>query len=163
MTNDSSNKLRFLPVGLDVRGKDCLVVGGGAVGTRKALTLSRAGASVVVVSPKVTQELAGQIEAGRVRWEEATFRNAHLEGVFLAIAASDDEAINAEVARLAAESGALVCDASSAERSDVVFAALLQHDGTTVAVFTDGHDPARAARTRDKIAEQLAAARRSGS
>jgi len=43
----------------------------------------------------------------------------------------------------------------------VIFAALLQHDDVTVAVFTDGRDPAQAARTRDQIADLLAAARRS--
>jgi len=161
MTNDSSDKLRFLPVGLDVRGKNCLVVGGGAVGTRKALTLSRAGASVLVVSPTVTKELADQIEAGCIRWLRDSFQEAHLDGVFLVVAASDDDSLNAAVVRLAAESGALMCDASSAERSGVIFAALLQHDDVTVAVFTDGRDPAQAARTRDQIADLLAAARRS--
>ncbi len=46
--------LRFLPVGLDVRGQRCLVVGGGGVGTRKALTLARVGADVTVIAPALT-------------------------------------------------------------------------------------------------------------
>jgi siroheme synthase-like protein len=149
--------LRFLPVGLDVRNRKCLVVGGGGIGTRKAMTLARAGAIVTVVSPTVTAELAAPIEAGRVRWAAEPFREAHLGADFLlVVAATDDEALNAAVCRAAAERGALVCDASSAERSQVIFGALLERDEATVAVFTDGRDPARARRTRDRIEQLLA-------
>ena len=153
MTGDCSDMLRFLPVGLDVQGKRCLIVGGGGVGTRKAITLGRAGATVTVVSPTVAGELAEQIEAGRIRWVKDSFREEHLGGAFLVVAATDDEAQNAAVVRTAVACGALVCDASSAERSGVIFGALLRQDDVTVAVFTDGRDPARARRMRDRIAD----------
>ncbi len=161
MTSDSSDMLRFLPVGLDVQSKNCLVVGGGSVGTRKALTLTRAGAVVTVISPTVTGELTEQIEAGRIRWVKDSFREEHLSGAFLVVAATDDEAANAAVVRFAAQCGALVCDASSAERSQVIFGALLEGDDVTVAVFTGGRDPAQARRIRDQIANLLAQDRRS--
>jgi len=161
MTSDSAYPLRFLPVGLDLRGKSCLVVGGGGVGARKALTLQRAGAAVTVVSPAVSRELAERIEAGRIDWVKDSFREEHLGGVFLAVAATDDQALNADVVRLAAQSGALVCDASSAQRSEVIFGALLEGDEVTVAVFTDGRDPARARRTRDLIANLVTQRRKS--
>jgi siroheme synthase-like protein len=156
MTEDSSPGLRFLPVGLRVQGKNCLVVGGGAVGTRKALTLLRAGAVVTVLSRTVTRELAREIQGGRVRWWKDSFRDEHLAGVFLAVAATNDGAVNAAVVRACARHGALVCDASCAERCGVIFGALLEADRFTVAVFTGGRDPARARRTRDRIADCLA-------
>ncbi len=148
--------LRFLPVGLDLRGRRCLVVGGGGVGARKALTLARAGADVTVVSPTLAAELAREGEAGRIRCVQEPFRDEHLGDAFLVIAATDDEALNEAVVRSAARRGALVCDASSAERSGVIFGALLEARGATVAVFTGGRDPALAARTRDEIASFLA-------
>ena len=156
MTSDCSHPLRFLPVGLDVQGKDCLVVGGGGVGARKVLTLVRAGAAVTVVSPTLSRELAEQIEAGRIVWVKDSFREEHLDGASLVVAATDDEALNATVVRLAIRRGLLVCDASSAERSQLIFGALLQEDDVTVAVFTGGRDPARARRVRDQIARLLA-------
>ena len=148
--------MRFLPVGLDVQGKNCLVVGGGGVGTRKALALARAGAIVTVVSPAVTGELADQIEDGRVRWTKDSFREEHIKDAFLVVAATDDETSNAAVVRVAAQCGALVCDASSAERSQVIFGALFEDGDATVAVFTGGRDPAQARRTRDEIAQLVA-------
>ncbi|MHC4082910.1 MAG: precorrin-2 dehydrogenase/sirohydrochlorin ferrochelatase family protein [Planctomycetota bacterium] len=147
---------RFLPVGLDVRDKPCLVVGGGGVGSRKALTLIRGGAAVTVVSPTLTAELAGHARAGRIRWIQDTFRPDLLDDVFLVIAATDDRDLNADVARRAAEVGSLVCDASAADRTGVIFGACHETAELTVAVFTDGRDPALAARTRDGIAAWLA-------
>ena len=154
MTIEATDGPRFLPVGLDVRGRRCLVVGGGAVGTRKSLTLARAGASVTVVSPTVTDELTELIDAGRIHWVRDAFRNAQVRGVFLAVAATDDAAHNAAVVQAAVDEGALVCDASSVERSGVIFGALLEEDDVTIAVFTGGKDPSRARSTRDEIAKQ---------
>jgi siroheme synthase-like protein len=154
MTIEASDGPRFLPLGLDVRGRRCLVVGGGAVGTRKSLTLARAGAVVTVVSPTVTDELTEQIDAGRIHWVRDAFRNTQVHGVFLTVAATDDEAHNAAVVQAAVEHGSLVCDASSVERSAVIFGALLEEDDVTIAVFTDGRDPGRARSTRDEIAKR---------
>jgi siroheme synthase-like protein len=149
----------FLPLGIALGGRRCLVVGGGAVGTRKAATLARAGASVTVVAPTVTEELAAQIASGGVRWIEGPFRDEYLEGVFLAVAATSDATLNATVAAAAEHAGALACDASSGQSSQVIFGALFDYDGTMVAVFTDGRDPARARDTRDRIAAHLAPGR----
>jgi siroheme synthase-like protein len=156
MAGPSPDTPPFFPVGLRVQGQNCLVVGGGAVGTRKVLTLARAGAKVTVVSPTVTEELARCIAACGAHWVQATFRAEHLTGVLLVVAATDDEALNAAVVRAAAQHGALACDASSAERSQVVFGALLAQGDVTIAVFTGGRDPAQARRTRDRVAKLLA-------
>jgi siroheme synthase-like protein len=155
MTNDSSETLRFLPVGLRVRGMQCAVVGGGQVGTRKIRTLLDAGALVTVIAPSVTSELAEQIGLDRVAWVRDSFRPEHLEGSFLVIAATNDRMLNATIVSCAAKSGALVCDASSAERSQVILGALHRGEDVTIAVFSDGRDPARARRTRDRIATLL--------
>ena len=150
------SNLRFLPVGLDVQDKKCLVVGGGSVGARKVSNLVRAGAKVTVVSPTVTESLGDQIESGSATWVQESFRGEHLDGVFFVVAATDNQTVNANIVSCAGKCGALVCDASSAERSQVIFGALHQgEDGVTVAVFTDGRDPAEARRARDRIAKSM--------
>lgn len=151
MTSGSETPLRFLPVGLSLRDRRCLVVGGGSVATRKVLTLVRTGAIVTVVSPTLSGELADLVRSGYPRWLERTFQPSDLSGAFLVVAATNDEALNAAIARQATQAGALACDASSAERSEVIFGALLDVGDATVAVFTDGRDPARARDLRDRI------------
>jgi|GEM_PF-3349904 len=155
MKTSRSDSLRFLPVALDVRNKKCVIVGGGSVGTRKAITLLAAGAAVTIVSPVVTGELAGQIDAGQIIWQQGSFKEDHIRETFLVVAATDDESLNAAIVQLASKAGSLFCDASSAERSQVIFGALLQQEQVTVAVFTDGQDPAQARTTRDKIASLI--------
>jgi len=147
--------LRYLPLGLDVRGRTCLVVGGGPVGTRKVHNLLQAGAAVILVAPEASRELGELGESGAVRWLREPFQDHHLQGVFLVVAATDDDALNARLAREAGKRGILVCDASSAERSQVIFGALHQGEGFTVAVFTHGRDPSRSREIRDRIASWL--------
>jgi len=155
MTDRSPPPRVFLPLGIDLRDRPCLVVGGGAVGTRKVATLVRAGARVTVVAPAVTDDLRTRIEAGELRWIAGSWTDAHLDGMALVVAATDDAALNAAIARSADAAGSLACNASSGADSSVIFGALLDRGDFTVAVFTDGRDPATARRTRDRIAEAL--------
>lgn len=155
--------MKYLPVGLNIQGRKCVVIGGGTVGTRKVRNLLQAGASVVLVSPRATDELVELAAAGEILWARETYRLSHLHGAFLAVAATDRRELNEQVGRGARESGIMVCDASSAERSEVIFGALHQEEGVTVAVFTDGRDPSRARTVRNQLADFLARGRKSDS
>ena len=147
--------LKYLPVGLDIQGRKCLVVGGGNIGTRKVRNLTRAGGQVTLVSPEATEELARMAASGEILWRREAFREGHLNGAFLAVAATDDEGSNARLVDRARKLGVLVCDASSEERSQLIFGALHEGEGITVAVFTDGENPSRARLFRDRIAAFL--------
>ena len=144
--------MKYLPVGLDVRGRTCIVVGGGNIGTRKAITLLEAGADVTIVSPEASEEVEKLAKARQLRWRQEEYQATALDGAFLAVAATKNEILNARLVQDARERGVLICDASSASRSQVIFGALHQGDGITLAIFTDGRDPALARRTRDRIA-----------
>lgn len=147
----------FLPVGLDLRNRRCVVVGGGTVGTRKVRTLLDVGARVTVISPAVTDAIDAEVRAGRVDWRKGPFEPTDLDGARLVVVATDAPDVNGRLANLARERDVLLCDATSGERSDVIFGALHEDDGLTVATFTDGRDPRRARSARDRIAEWLAA------
>ncbi len=145
--------MKYLPVGLDVRGRICIVVGGGQIGTRKVKNLLRAGAAVSVISPEASEEVTQLAEAGQVRWFQREYQEGDLDGAFLVVAATGREDLNAQVVREAATEGSLVCDASSGARSGLIFGALHEEEGVTLAVFTDGQNPSLARRARDRIAE----------
>ena len=146
---------RFFPVGLDLRERVCVVVGGGRIGTRKAFALMEAGAEVTVVAPEIGPELAETVGEGRVRWEKARAGEAHLDGAFLVAAASDDKALNREICRQAETRGILALNASDAGATRLAFGARHRTKGLTVAVFSDGRDPAGAKALRDRIAGML--------
>ena len=81
----------FLPIFINVKGRLCLVVGGGEVAHRKASVLLDAGATVKAVAPKFSDAFAGQrgIECVMGR-----FQSCHLDGAVLAIAAPADSTVN---------------------------------------------------------------------
>ena len=47
----------YIPIFLDVTGRECVVVGGGEVAARKVEALLEAGARVTVVSPRLSSPL----------------------------------------------------------------------------------------------------------
>jgi len=148
--------MKYLPIGLNVRGRRCVVVGGGRIGTRKVENLLRAGAAVHLVSPDASSRLEALAAEGSIAWTREPFETGHLNGALLAVAATDDEGLNARLVEAGRELGVLTCDASASERSEFIFGALHQGDGLTIAVFTDGEDPSRSRATRDRIADLLA-------
>ncbi|MDO8943309.1 MAG: NAD(P)-dependent oxidoreductase, partial [Desulfobacterales bacterium] len=85
--------MRYYPVQLDIQGRNCLVVGGGAVGTRKVETLLACGAQVTVVSPVATEPLRGLAAEGAITLTLRDYVSEDLAEMFLVIGATDDEAL----------------------------------------------------------------------
>ncbi|WP_298036181.1 bifunctional precorrin-2 dehydrogenase/sirohydrochlorin ferrochelatase [uncultured Desulfuromonas sp.] len=137
------------PVTLQIADRLCLVVGGGAVGLRKARGLLEAGARVRLVSdtPPLHSPPKGTDLVLR------PFRTEDLEGAFLAFAATDDPQINAAVAEEARRRGILVNVCDDPRKGDFHLPALLRRDDLTVAVSTTGKSPALAALARDRAGQ----------
>lgn len=145
----------FLPLGLDVAGWRCVIVGGGRIGARKAETLLRAGARVIVVSPEASAEITSAAVRGELKWVGVRYDAAHLDGARLVVAATDDAELNLRIGRDAALRGVPCCVASSGRFSDVIFPAVHRAGGVTVAVHTDGRNCARSRGLRDRIAGMI--------
>ncbi len=86
------------PVVLDLGGRPVLVVGGGAVAERKVEGLRAVGASITVVSPRVSARLAKMADDGDIRVRLRSYRRSDLRGVAIVFAATDDRNVNAAVA-----------------------------------------------------------------
>jgi precorrin-2 dehydrogenase/sirohydrochlorin ferrochelatase len=135
----------YYPVGLDLRGRACLVVGGGEVARRKVDGLCAAGALVTVVAPEARPMPEGV--AVRLR----PFADADLDGMALAVAASDDRELNARVARLARERDVWVNVADDPQAGNVVLPAVARRGDLQIAVSTGGASPALARRLRERL------------
>jgi uroporphyrin-III C-methyltransferase / precorrin-2 dehydrogenase / sirohydrochlorin ferrochelatase len=139
--------MRF-PLFLDLRGRRVVVVGGGAVGSRRAGGLLEAGATVVVVDPDPAEHLPG-VDVIRRR-----FAVDDLDGCVLVFACTDDPVVNAAVAAAAVVRGLWWVRADDAEASAAWAAARTEVDGVQVAVSASG-DPGRATAVRDGIRRAL--------
>jgi siroheme synthase-like protein len=132
-----------------------LVVGGGAVATRKVKALLDAGARVHIVAPSIDPEL-GMLSQGDelLRVTTESYDARHLAAATLVIAATDDVALNASIARDARQLGKLVNVADAPELGNCVTPAVYRNGDIVVSVGT-GRVPNAAARIRDAITARL--------
>jgi precorrin-2 dehydrogenase / sirohydrochlorin ferrochelatase len=140
---------RYYMACLDLRGRRCVVVGGGRVALDKTLGLLEAGAAVTVVAPELLPDL-GRLAVHR---QPERYRTAHLDGAFLAIAATGERTVDEQVSRDAEQRGLLCNVADVPELCNFILPAIFRRDPITVAVSTGGASPALAKRLRDRIGE----------
>lgn len=142
------------PIALHGERLSVVIIGGGSVGTRKALALLEAGARVLVVSPDVTPELAEAERARRLSIVRETYRPSQLDDATLVIAATDSREVNAQVAVDAHSRGKLVNITDFPDEGNFHTMALHRSGDVTIAVSAGGV-PGAAARIRDAIAERF--------
>jgi precorrin-2 dehydrogenase/sirohydrochlorin ferrochelatase len=143
--------LAYYPVFLSIRGKRCVVIGGGLVALRKVRALLDCGAKVTVVSPTLHPDLAHLAEVGRISPIRREFKRGDLAGSIIAIAATDERLINQKVSDEARDRGVLVNVVDSSEQSDFIIPSFFRRGDLTIAVSTAGMSPALARKIRTKL------------
>lgn len=142
------------PIALHGERLTAVVIGGGSVGTRKALALVEAGARVRVVSPDVTPALAEAERARRLSIVRESYRAGQLDEATLVIAATDSREVNAQIAVDAHKQGKLVNITDFPDEGNFHTMALHRSGDVTIAVSAGGV-PGAAARIRDAIAKRF--------
>ena len=138
----------YLPAFHNVRGKLCLVVGGGDVATRKAGVLLEAGARVRVVAPEIEADLARQSGVEPI---VARFEPQHLEGAVMVIAATNDREVNRQVSELAQSRKLPVNVVDDPELCSFIMPAILDRSPLMVAFSSGGGSPVLTRMMRGKL------------
>jgi len=146
--------MRYYPIGLDISGRRCLVIGAGEVGERKAQRLLECGARVSVVGKQLTPALSGLAQAGRIAHIPGDYDEAHLDGVFLVIGATDDPDVNERIYRDARKRGVLANIVDDPDRCDFILPALCRQGDLVITVATGGKSPALAKKLRQELEER---------
>jgi len=89
----------YYPIYIDIEDRNVLIVGGGTVCARKAETMMRYGGRVTIVSPEITDEIAAWEGDGVLSVRRKLYEEADLDGASIVIASTDDQCVNARVAR----------------------------------------------------------------
>jgi uroporphyrin-III C-methyltransferase / precorrin-2 dehydrogenase / sirohydrochlorin ferrochelatase len=147
--------LRWFPLFADLRGRSVLVVGGGAIGERKAALLVEAGAQVTVVALDHSPELRRLADAGSVTIRRAEFQEADADGQWLAVAATGDAAVNARVAAACAARNLLCNAVDDVAHSSFIVPAIIDRSPVVIAVSTGGVAPVLARLVRERIETAL--------
>jgi uroporphyrin-III C-methyltransferase/precorrin-2 dehydrogenase/sirohydrochlorin ferrochelatase len=149
----------YLPIFLDLKGKTCLVVGGGDTGARKATLLLNAGAWVSVVEPA---DLAAAFEnlksTDRVIHRRETFKPEHLDGVEVVFAATEDDALNKQVYDAARARHLPVNVVDKPDICSFIMPSIIDRSPVVVAVSSGGEAPVLSRLLRARLETLIPAA-----
>lgn len=144
----------YYPLFMDIEGKPCLVVGGGAVAEQKVLSLLDCGARVTVISPDLTPALESLVPDGLI-WKPRTYVSGDVEGYLLVICATDDTLVNGQVFREAETQNipSNIVDVPSLCR--FIVPSIVRQGDLCIAVSTGGKSPTMAKEIRRSLEKQF--------
>ena len=139
---------------LRLTGRRCIVIGGGEIGLEKVEGLLACDGRVTLIAPDAVPELVQLASDGSIEWERREYAGAEdLEGVFIAIAATDDTDINIRVYEDAERRAMLVNVVDVPPLCNFILPAIVRTGPLAIAISTAGASPALAKRIKSEIAE----------
>jgi siroheme synthase-like protein len=139
---------------LKLKGRRCLVVGGGDIGLEKVEGLLACGADVTLIAPVAHPQLEELAAEGSIVWERRPYADAKdLEGAFLAIAATDDSEVNIGVFDDAEKRAMLVNVVDVPPLCNFILPAIVRTGPLAIAISTAGASPALAKRMKREVSE----------
>jgi siroheme synthase-like protein len=139
---------------LKLKGRRCVVVGGGDIGLEKVEGLLACDADVTLIAPLAHPELEALAAEGSIVWERRPYAGAEdLEGVFMAIAATDDTEANIVVYDDAEKRAMLVNVVDVPPLCNFILPAIVRTGPLAIAISTAGASPALAKRMKRQVSE----------
>lgn len=144
-----------LPIFCQLRGRACLLVGGGDVAERKARLLLDAGAQLTVNALSFIPQFTAWAAEGMLTLVEGEFSETLLDECWLAIAATDNDAINQRVSD-AAEARRIFCNVVDAPKeASFIMPSIIDRSPLMVAISSGGTSPVLARLLREKLESLL--------
>ncbi len=146
--------MAVFPLFVDLKGKRCIVIGGGEVASRKVEILLRFEAQLIIIAPEISSyilELEEQEKATVIRGE---YHEQDLEMASLVIAATSSKAVNERVYRDAASRNIPVNIVDAPELCTFIFPSVVKRGALTIGISTSGEYPALSKKIR-KITEDI--------
>ena len=133
--------MEFLPLFLNLREQDCIIVGGGVVALRKAILLIRAKANLILVSPQFVSQLQDFSKEGKCKLVQEEFTAEQLEGARIVIAATDNEKVNIRVANSANKKQIPVNVVDQPKLCSFIMPSIVDRSPVIVAISSSGRSP----------------------
>lgn len=132
-SNSPRGRDTFFPLFLNLKGKECLVIGAGKVGLRRASVLADFGAKVTLIDPIINQSNRTSLVegcCGKADTEMSLigrkFKHSDVRNKFLVVAATNSRIINDEIYRYSKAEGCHVNIADKPDDCDFYFPALVK-------------------------------------
>lgn len=142
---------RYYPAYLDIKGKKCVVVGGGEVAERKVNLLLRCGADITIISPDLTEGLEELSLNGEIKYIKDEFKEKHLKNAFLVIGATDNHKVNLKIYKEGSKSEILVNIADSPNLCNFTVPSVVERGELVIAISTGGKSPSLSKKIREEL------------
>ena len=143
--------MSLFPLFLKLTARPVIIIGAGHLAESKIESLLAAHAHVTVVAPKVNTRVRELADGGEIDLQERRYSAGDLAGAFLAVAATDDPAVNRAVFAEAEAGGILVNAVDDPPFCDFYFPSVVRRGDLLIAISTAGQSPALAQRLRKEI------------
>jgi precorrin-2 dehydrogenase/sirohydrochlorin ferrochelatase len=145
----------LFPMFLKLAGKRCLVVGAGKIGEAKIGGLIDTGARVRVVALQATDTVHGWAHEGKIELDMRPYSSHDLDGIFLAVVATEINSLNQSIYREAERRGVLCNVVDVPELCDFFYPAVVQRGDLQIAISTAGKSPSLAQKLRQQLDRQF--------
>ena len=142
---------RLYPIFADLAGREVRLVGGGPVAERKARMLLQSDARVRIGAPTLTATLQEWVDQGLLRHDPGTFKEDWLDGAWLVIAATNDDALNAQIKQLADQRRIFANVVDDPAHSSFHVPAIVDRSPLVIAISSGGAAPVLARRLRERL------------
>jgi precorrin-2 dehydrogenase/sirohydrochlorin ferrochelatase len=147
--------MSLFPIFLKLTARPCIVIGAGNLAESKIESLHTANAAVTVIAPTATPRIAAMAASGELTWHTRSYKTGDLANNFLAVAATNDPAVNRAVFAEAEASGVLINAVDDPPFCDFYFPSVVRRGDLQIAISTSGASPALAQRLRKEINQLL--------
>jgi len=151
MKRKDSKPTIYYPIFLNIKGKRCVVVGGGQVALRKVKMLLDGRANVFVISPNLHPEIVKLSKRKAIHLIQREYKAGDLKDAMVANVCTDVKKVNRKVVDEAKKARVLVNVADDPESSDFIVPSFFRRGNLTVVVSTAGVSPALAKKIRTKL------------
>jgi uroporphyrin-III C-methyltransferase / precorrin-2 dehydrogenase / sirohydrochlorin ferrochelatase len=143
--------MNYMPFFFDLRGRECLLIGGGSIATRKARLLAKAGAKLIVIAPFISDEMQAMVSASGGVCHFRTYESSDLEQGVLVVCATDDLLINQQVSAEAQAKRLPVNVVDSPNLCSIITPAIVDRSPLMIAITSGGDAPVLARMMRAKL------------
>ncbi len=146
--------MAMFPMYVDLKGKQCLIVGGGEIAYRKAEILLRFEAVITVIAPELCSSIINLEKQGYLEIQKSSYSKDYIEGAYLVVAATSSTEVNELVYNDALKINIPVNVVDDPEKCTFIFPSVVKRGPLTIGISTSGAYPALSKKIR-KISEEI--------
>lgn len=149
--------MAYFPFFVEIKGKKCLIVGGGMVAYRKALVLNEYGPDITVVAIHIVPELKhlASLNGESIALQIRGFDDGDLENIDFVVAATSDDGLNRHISQVCRQRKIPINVVDVQEECSFIFPALIKEKEIVVGISTGGSSPTIAKYLKKRFKEAI--------